>query len=180
MLSNAIMRSLNEQITHELEAAYTYLGMAVWLKDVKLPGFAKWMRVQASKEVGHAMKFYNYIERCGMRPTLRPIEAPPTEWTNINELMAQSLKQEQKVTRWISMIMDVALQEKDHATAVFLQWFATEQVEEENTFSEVLDQLDFIHPENTSALLMFDMKMGERFEKEISNGGVNPLYDMNL
>ena len=161
MLTDTVWKALNEQIKWELESSYLYLGMAAWLNDQKLPGFAHWMRRQSSEEVGHAMKIYAFIEDRGNRVELLPIAAPAKEWKSVQEVIEQSLLHEQKVTALINRLVDVAAGEKDHATSVFLQWFVSEQVEEEDSFRTVLDQLGFVKP-GCSAMLFLDRQMAKR------------------
>lgn len=162
-LSNKMWNALNEQVKWELESSYMYLGMAAWLNDIALPGFAHWMREQAKEEVEHAMKIYNYIEERGNRVELLPIAAPQKEWTDVHEVVRKSLEHEQFVTGLINKLVDIAAEEKDHATSVFLQWFVSEQVEEEDMFNGVLDKLSFVDP-GCSALLFLDKEMGKREE----------------
>ncbi len=135
--------------------------MAAWLNGQKLPGFAHWMRVQAGEETGHAKKIYKYIEEQGNRVELLPIAPPPKEWDSVKDVMEKSLKHEQMVTSLIYKLVDTAAAEKDHATSVFLQWFVSEQVEEEDTFRKVIDELGFVKP-TCSAMLFLDRHMGKR------------------
>lgn len=161
MLSKAMRKALNEQIRREFESAYLYLGMAAWLNDQAFPGFAHWMRKQAGEENEHAMKIYSYIEEHGNRVELEPIEAPPKEWKNVQEVVEKSLEHEQAVTGHIHKLADKAASEKDHATSVFLQWFISEQVEEEDNFRKVLDQIKMIKP-TCSAMMFLDHHMAKR------------------
>lgn len=161
MLSDTMWKALNEQIKWELDSSYMYLGMAAWLNDEKLPGFAHWMREQSREEVGHAMKIYKYIEEHGNRVELLPIASPAKTWTSVQDVMDKSLKHEQGVTSRIHNLVDIAAAEKDHATSTFLQWYVSEQVEEENTFRTVLDQLSFVKP-TCSAMLFLDRQMAKR------------------
>lgn len=161
MLSDTMWKALNEQIKWELESSYMYLGMAAWLNDQKLPGFAHWMREQAKEEVGHAMKIYKYIEEHGNRVELLPVAAPAKNWASVQDVMEKSLAHEQKVTGLIYGLVDTAAAEKDHATSTFLQWFVSEQVEEEDAFRTVIDQLSFVKP-SCSAMLFLDKQMAKR------------------
>ena len=161
MLSEKMWKALNEQVKWELQSSYMYLGMAAWLNDQSLPGFAHWMRAQAVEENGHAMKIYKYIEEHGNRVELLDIPAPAKTWTDVNDVMKKSLQHEQFVTGLIYKLVDTAAEEKDHATSVFLQWFVTEQVEEEDAFRTVIDKLGFVKP-SCSAMLFLDKQMGGR------------------
>lgn len=163
MLSDVMCKALNEQIKLELDSSYLYLGMAAWLNDQSLPGFAHWMRQQTSEENGHAMKMYKYIEERGNRVELLPISAPPKEWASVHEVIEKSLKHEQAVTARINSLVDMAMAEKDHATSIFLQWFVSEQVEEEESLRAILDQLNMVKS-STSAILFLDGRMAKRGE----------------
>ncbi|MCC8180647.1 MAG: ferritin [Planctomycetes bacterium] len=163
ILSDKMCKLLNDQVKAEMESAYLYLGMAAWLNDIAYPGFAKWMRVQAKEEMEHAMKFYNFIEERGNRVELQPIAAPAKTWEGVEEVMKQSLEHERLVTTLIYNLVDEANAEKDHATAIFLQWFVSEQVEEEDTFRDILDQLALVKP-GCSAMLYLDRHMAKRGE----------------
>ncbi|MBQ4133031.1 MAG: ferritin [Desulfovibrionaceae bacterium] len=161
MLSDKMWKLLNEQVKWELESAYMYLGMAAYLNDKALPGFAFWMQKQAAEEVEHAMKIYNFIEERGNRVELLPIAAPAKEWANVHEIFEKSFEHEQFVTGLINNLVDAAAEEKDHASSVFLQWFVTEQVEEEDTFRGVLDKLSFLKPDSPGMLIL-DKEMATR------------------
>ncbi len=165
MLSTKMVNALNDQIKWELQSSYLYLGMAAYLNDAKFDGVAKWMRAQAREEVGHAMKFYDYIEERGNRVVLQPIPAPEKKWKDVTEVMEKSLEHEKFVTDLIYKLVDLAASEKDHATAVFLQWFVKEQVEEEATFRGILDQLGFMKPTCANGWLSFNKHMGKRAEE---------------
>lgn len=160
-LSEKMWSALNEQVKYEMESAYLYLGMAAWLNDQKLPGFAHWMRVQYQEEMTHAKKIYKYIEERDNRVELLPIAAPPKTWSSVEDVVQKSLEHEQLVTGLINKLVDLAAAEKDHATSVFLQWFVSEQVEEEDSFRKVLDELSFVKP-GCSAMLYLDKHMGKR------------------
>ena len=161
MLSETMWKALNEQIKWELESSYLYLGMAAWLNDQALPGFAHWMRKQAKEEMEHAMKIYSFVEERGNRVELLPIAPPPKNWETPHEVIEKSLKHEEFVTGLINKLVDTAASERDHATSVFLQWFVSEQVEEEDTFRKILDEVKMVKP-SCSAMLFLDRHMGKR------------------
>lgn len=161
MLSDTMWKALNEQVKWEFESSYLYLGMAAWLNDQALPGFAHWMRKQAMEEQEHAMKIYSFIEERGNRVELLPIAPPQKDWKSPQEVIEQSLKHEQFVTGLIYKLVDTAAAERDHATSVFLQWFVSEQVEEEDTFRKVLDEVKMVKP-SCSFMISLDRHMGKR------------------
>jgi ferritin len=138
--------------------------MAAYFESTNLRGFAHWMRIQAKEEEEHAMKFFEYIiERQG-RVVLEAIDAPIAKWRTPRDLIQDAYNHERKVTESIHKIVELADSEKDHATAIFLQWFVTEQVEEEANANEILQKLQLIGNE-TSALLVLDGELGKRASK---------------
>ena len=161
MLSKTIQDAMNRQINAELYSAYLYLSMSAYLESVNLPGFAHWMRVQAQEEVEHAMKFYEFIHDRGGRVTLQAIEQPPTDFDSPLDVFEQALAHEQKVTGMINDLYTLAVEEKDYASQALLQWFATEQVEEEKIATQVIEMLKVVG-EHGPALLMLDRELGSR------------------
>jgi ferritin len=135
--------------------------MAAYFESADLPGFANWMRVQNQEEKFHATKFYDYILERGGRVTLRPIEAPPSDWDSPLAVFEATLKHEQKVTGLINDLMYLAREVKDNASEIFLQWFVNEQVEEEDNVSTVLGQLKLIK-DSPQALYLMDKEMAQR------------------
>lgn len=161
MISERVEKVLNEQVNAEMYSAYLYLSMSSYFDSVNLPGFAQWMKTQAQEEMVHAMKFYDFIHERGGRVLLEAIEAPQTQWTNPVEAFAATLGHEQKVTGLINDLVDVAIAEKDHATNIFLQWFVTEQVEEEASVDAVLQKLKMVGDQG-HGLFMMDRELGTR------------------
>jgi len=161
MLSERMEEALNRQLNAELYSAYLYLSMAAYYEASDLPGFANWMRVQVQEELAHAMKFFDYIVRRGGRVNLEAIEKPPSEWDSPVDVSAHVLEHERKVTSLIDDLVDLALEEKDHATYNFLQWFVAEQVEEEESASELLRKVKMAS-ESPAGILMVDNELGGR------------------
>ncbi len=161
MISKAIEQAFNKQLNAETYSAYLYWSMSAALEEMNLPGFANWMRIQAQEEMTHANKFYNQIIERGGKVTLTAIDGPPTEWDSVKAVFEAGLAHEQLVTGLINDMMDLAIQEKDHAANMFLQWFVTEQVEEEATAMEILGKLEIVG-ETTGGLYMLDKEMGQR------------------
>lgn len=161
MLIKKIQDTLNTQINAEIYSAYLYLSMSAYFESVNLKGFANWMRVQAQEELAHAMKFYNYVNERGGRVILRMIEGPPAEWNSPVAAFEHTYRHEQKVTSMINNLTNMAIEEKDHATHSFLQWFINEQVEEEASADEILQKLKLL--ENVPAgLFMLDRELASR------------------
>lgn len=161
MISERMQEALNGQLNAELYSSYLYLSMAAYFLSLNMGGFANWMRVQAQEEDMHAMKFYNFINDRGGRVVLKPIEGPPTEWETPLAAFEAVLEHEQKVTGLINDLVELALAEHDHATNIFLQWFVTEQVEEEDSANDVIQQIKMIG-EAEGGLFMLDRELGQR------------------
>lgn len=161
MLSKRMEEELNKQINAEIWSAYLYLSMSAWFEDKNLAGFANWMRVQYQEEITHALKLFDYINERGGRVILQPVAAVDTEWKDETEAFEATLKHEQKVTSLINNLVDIAIEEKDHATNRMLQWFVEEQVEEEANADEILQQLKMVEG-NPHGILMLDRELKQR------------------
>lgn len=161
MLSEKMEKALNDQMNAEMYSSYLYLSMNAYFKSIGLEGFSHWMYAQAQEELMHSMKFYEFINQRGGRVTLRQIEAPPTEWDSPLAVFEATLQHEQKVTGLINDLVEIALQEHDHATNIFLQWFVTEQVEEEESVNGVLEQLKLLS-DAKGGLFMVDRELAKR------------------
>jgi len=161
MLSDKMIDALNEHMNKEMYSAYLYMSMSAYSDSIGLKGFARWFMVQYHEEMFHAMKFFEYIQSQGGTIKLHRIDEPPAEWDSPLDLFEKTLAHEQMVTQRINDLMDRAIEEKDHATRIFLQWYVTEQVEEEENDNEIIDQLKLIkdHPQG---LLMLDRELGAR------------------
>ncbi len=161
MISKKMEEALNKQVNAELYSAYMYLSMESYFKSLNLNGFANWMRVQTQEEVAHAIKIYDFVNERGGRVTLQAIEGPPTKWDSPLAVFEAVYAHEQKVTGLINDLVDLAIKEKDHATNTFLQWFVNEQVEEESSADEVVQQLKMM--ENApGGMFMLDRELGQR------------------
>jgi ferritin len=161
MLSKKMLAALNNQINAEMFSSYLYLSMSAHFQTVNLPGFAHWMAEQSKEEWGHAMKVYAYIIDHGAKVTLEAIDKPPATFKKPLDIMKQVLEHEKKVSAMINHLYDMALKENDYPTQVMLQWFVTEQVEEEKTASDIIATLQMVG-EAPSALIMFDRQLGAR------------------
>lgn len=161
MLSQKMEEALNDQLNWEFFSAYLYASMSAYFLVIGLAGFANWMRVQALEELTHAGKFFDFIGERGGRVRLASIEQPPGGWATPLEAFQEALGHEQKVTSRINALVDLARQERDHATDIFLQWFVTEQVEEESSATEVIQKLRLVgdHP---ASLFHLDQNLGSR------------------
>lgn len=162
-MNEKIYKALNEQIKHEFYSSFLYLSIASYFENIPLDGFGKWFRKQAAEEHEHAMKIYNYIIDRNENVDLQAIDKPPVKFKSIAEIMKMSLEHEQKVTKWIHNIYEMAVKEKDHGTHVFLEWFITEQVEEEKNAQDNLDQILFIG-DDKAALYVLDQNFAKRVD----------------
>ena len=161
MINKSMQDAMNDQINKELYSSYLYLSMAAYFEDKNLPGFARWMRIQEAEEREHAMKFYDFILERGGKVTLKTIDAPKTEWKSTLEVAEEVAAHEAKVTASIHALYELALKEKDYPAQVMLQWFITEQVEEEKNAAEIVANLKLIEERGT-AVLMLDHRLGKR------------------
>ncbi len=161
MLTEKMQNALNQQVNAELYSAYLYLAMEAYFHSVNLPGFANWMRVQTQEEVVHATKIYDFINQRNGRVTLKAINQPQTDWKSPLAVFEASYKHEQKVTGLINDLVNLAIKEKDHATATFLQWFVNEQVEEEASANDVVQKLK-LTGKSPDALFLIDQQLAQR------------------
>jgi len=161
MLKEKLEKALNEQINAELYSSYLYLSMSAYFEDKNLKGFANWMRVQAQEEVVHAMKIYDFINERAGRVNLKPIEGPQTEWESPLAVYEEAYKHECHVTDLINKLVDLSIEASDHATNAFLQWFVTEQVEEEASADDIVQQLRLVGNDG-HGIFMIDRELGTR------------------
>jgi len=165
MLDAKIESALNEQINHELASAYLYLSMAAHFEAENLPGSAKWMRRQAKEEQAHAMKIFDYVNDRDGRVRLQAVPQPPVEFGSTIEVWEQTLTHEQKVSGLIYALYALAMEAKDYPTQALMQWFVTEQVEEEKTARTILDQVRKIGAAS-SAIFFLDRHLGKQAEEK--------------
>ncbi len=161
MITKSVQDAMNDQINKEFFSSYLYLSMAAYFEEKNLPGFAHWLRNQADEERGHGMKLYDHLVERGGRVMLEAIEAPKTDWKSSLELFEEVAEHEAKVTASINALYELALKENDYAAQVLLQWFITEQVEEEKNAAEIVSNLRLIEERGT-AVLMLDHRLGKR------------------
>jgi ferritin len=161
MLKEKIVNGLNKQINAEFFASYEYLGMSAYFEYQNLSGFAHWMRVQAQEEYGHAMKIFGYVLEVGAKVKLTSVNEPTLDWKSPLSIFEAAYKHEQSVTKSIYSLVDSCVEEKDHATNNFMQWFVREQVEEESTALKILEKIKLVG-DNKGALFMLDREMAQR------------------
>jgi ferritin len=161
MLSQKMQSAINAQINAEMWSAYLYLSMSMAAADKGMKGVANWFAIQFKEEQDHAQIFINYLLSRGGRVLLEPIAAVDTEWDSILAMFEQTLTHEQKVTSLIHNLYNLAIEEQDHATRSMLTWFVDEQVEEEDSAREIIDQLRMVEC-NKLGLYMIDKEMAAR------------------
>ena len=161
MISKNIQEAFNKQINAETFSAYLYLSMAAYFANLNLSGFSNWMKCQAQEEMVHSMKFYNFIVERGGRVKLAAIGAPEISWASPLAVFEAAYNHEQLVTSLINKLVDLAASESDHATHIFLQWFVTEQVEEEANADAVVQQLKLVG-DSVQGLFMVDRELAQR------------------
>ena len=161
MLNANMEQAINNQINAEFYSAYLYLAMAAHLEAIGLNGGANWMRQQVQEEMFHAMKMFDFVHDRGGKVTLRTIEGPPVTWESPLAVFEHVLEHERKVTDLINDLVNLAQDERDHATTIFLQWFVSEQVEEEATAGQLIDKLTLIGADN-NGLFMLDKELALR------------------
>jgi ferritin len=160
-LSEKMADALNGQINLELSSAYGYLAMSTYCSEANLPGATKWLRLQWEEELAHATRLIDYMAERGSHVALRSIPQPSEQFSSLLDVFEGVLKHEQEVTQSIHRIYDLAAQEKDYATQTLLQWYVTEQIEEENEPAEIISWLK-VAGDSGAGLLMVDRRLGER------------------
>lgn len=158
MLTKTVENAINEQIKGEVYSAYLYLSMSAHCESINFKGFAHWLRLQSQEEFSHAMKLFDHINDRQGRVILPSIEQPPSAFKSLVDIFDQILKHERKVTEMIHRLYKLAIKENDYSTQVALHWFIEEQVEEEKTATEILEQLKMAGDQK-GALLMLDGRM---------------------
>jgi ferritin len=161
MIKEKILKILNKQINEELYSSYLYLSMSNFFSLQNLDGFAKWMRMQSQEEYGHGMKIYDYILQRNGKATLAKIETPKAVWKSPLDVFQETLKHEQHISSCIHNIVNLAIQEKDHATTQFFQWFIGEQVEEEANAINIVEKMKMVG-DNKNGIFMLDRELGQR------------------
>lgn len=161
MISEKLFSELNDQVKYELFSSNLYLAISAYCASEDLNGFANFFRVQAEEEKFHAMKFFDYIIERNGRVTIAALDQPDNEYSSVLDAFKKGYDHEQLVTRRIYDLMDIAMDEREHATISFLRWFIDEQVEEESTFSSIIKKLERIGNDN-HALYMLDTELSQR------------------
>jgi ferritin len=161
MISKKMADSLNKQMNLELYSAHLYLSMSSCANAMGLKGAANWFMVQYREEMVHFMKFYTYLVDQGEIIALLAGKAVPNKYKSLLDMTEKTLGHEQLITKCINELSEQAVQEKDHASQIFLQWFITEQIEEENNDRDLIAKLKLVG-NNGHGILMIDSEMAQR------------------
>lgn len=161
MISQTVQDAINKQINNELDASYTYLAMSAHCEHENFTGCAKWLRLQSQEEYGHAMRLFEFLLARNGEVKLKPIAAPESTFESLVRVFEKSLEQEERVTAQIDALYELAFKEKAFAALVELEWFITEQVEEEKTAREVVHKFHLGQGDPTT-LLDLDRDLGSR------------------
>jgi ferritin len=161
MISQTMQDALNLQINHEQYSAQLYLAMSAHCDGLSYKGAAHWLRVQAGEETAHAVRLIEFLlERRG-KLELKPVAAPPADFGGVIQAFEQTLEHEKKLTGKISALFELARQERDHASEIALQWYVTEQVQEEASVNQIVDHLHAVGDKG-GGIWYLDSKMGKR------------------
>jgi ferritin len=168
MISPDMAARINAQINREMYSAYFYLGLSSQAEAANLRGTAAWFMAKHGEEMLHGLKMYRYLIDQDATVELTEVAAPPSDTTGVIDMFERTLAHEREVTAAVNDLVDQALAEKDHATNVFLQWFVTEQIEEEATVKDILGRLRLFGGEG-QALLLIDNELAAT-AKQIAQG----------
>jgi ferritin len=168
MLNPELETALNAQLGGELYSSHLYLSMSAYSESVNMPGAAHWFRMQVDEERTHALKFFDHIVDRGGRVSLGTVDTPPTGFTSLLDAFEQALQAERNVSAAIDRLSAMAVEQADFAAQAFLQWFVTEQVEEEKQADEIVQTLRVIG-DDPATLFMVDRELGARQPEAAGN-----------
>ena len=160
-INDTMNAAFNDQITMELQAAHNYLAMGAWFESAGFSGMASWMHAQSAEETEHALKFYQFVLDRDGQVVLGALDAPNAEFESVTAVFEASLAQEREVSAAINNLYGLAMEEKDFASLPLLDWFVTEQIEEEASFSQILDDLKLAGG-GAQSMLFLDRELGAR------------------
>lgn len=169
MLSDTLTSAINDQIQFEYHSAFIYKAMQAYFETEDLPGMANWMDIQFQEEMSHAEKMFHFVCETGAKAVLQGMDAPRSNYSSPLEVFETALSHEQIVTSRINNLMDLAQQEKNHAAQIFLQWFVTEQIEEEASVGQIIAKLKRVQGDGRG-LMMIDQELAQRVFVPIAVG----------
>lgn len=170
MMSQTVQKALNKQIYAELKASYAYLAMSAYCDRTNFKGCAKWMRIQSREEYAHAMRLFDFMLARGGRVDLKDLEAPKIEFKSVVDVFESAFAQEKEVSKQIDALYELATKEKAFAAMVQLEWFISEQVEEEKAMREIVAQMNMVK-DDVASLLDIDRELGGRAPESEGEGG---------
>jgi len=159
MLSEKLLKKLNDQVTLEFFSSNLYLQMSAWCEHKGLSGSARFLKTHANEEMAHMQKIFDYIQDTGALAIIEQIEKPISNFKDVKDVFERTYKHEKMITTQINEIVDLALTEKDYSTFNFLQWYVAEQHEEEKLFKSILDKFEIIGLDGRG-LFMIDKEIG--------------------
>ena len=166
-MNKKIIKALNEQITKEYYSSYLYLSMSGYFETLNLGGLSHWMQMQAEEEMMHVMKFFTFINDCGGKVEFGGIDKPDSDFSSVKDVFEKTLAHEKIVTKSINDLYFLAKEEDEAAAVMFLQWFVTEQVEEEKNVGDILARINFIK-EDPMGILMLEKELAARVKPVVS------------
>jgi ferritin len=166
MLKPEMATKLNEQLNLEFFSANLYLQMSAWCSDKGFEGASAFLKTQSREEMDHMRRLFDYLNDTGTMPVLGAIEAPPTGYASLAELFQRTYEHEQLITQKINQLAHTAITSQDYSTFNFLQWYVSEQHEEEKLFKSILDKLSLVDTSN-GGLFLIDQELKKM------NGGNN-------
>ena len=161
MMSEKVQKAINEQIHAELSASYTYLAMSAYCDRASFTGAASWLRLQSQEEYGHAMRLFDFMLARHARVALKDLGIPKSDYASLIDVFETAYAQEQAVSAQIEKLYELAFTEKVYHAAVQLEWFLTEQIEEEKTCREIVTKLRLVK-DDPASLLEIDRELGAR------------------
>ena len=164
-----VLKAINEQINSEFEASYRYLAMAAFCEQKKFTGAANWLRFQAEEERQHGMKLFNFVLARDGAVDLKAIDQPKAMFDTLRAVFEAALAHEQKVTNEINSLYELCFSQKAFAEMAELQWFLTEQVEEEKVAREIVAKFQLVK-DDPGATLDMDRELGSRSSASMKAG----------
>jgi ferritin len=160
-MNELVEKAINEQINAEMMASYSYLAMSAYCEYTNFPGCARWLRLQSQEEQAHAMRLLDFMLDRHCKVELKAIQGPPVDFKSVQEVFETAYKQEQQTSRQIDNLYAVAHQEKAYQVLPLLEWFLTEQVEEEKSARQIVAKYQLVKGDPAS-LLEIDRELGSR------------------
>ncbi|MEI8138882.1 MAG: ferritin [bacterium] len=164
MISKQMAKAINDQVNKEIFSSYLYLAMSANAISLGFKGAGTWFKVQFQEELEHALKFYNYLLSQGEVVEFGAIDKPTVGYKALLDMYVDTLKHEKLVTKSLNALMDLAVSEKDYATQALLQWYITEQIEEEANDADIIAMIKMAGT-STGTLFMVDKQLGKRGAK---------------